>query len=34
MCELHCLDLTAAPFDEKIEWTWYEVWRHEGRRVR
>lgn len=26
--------LTAAPFDEKIEWTWYEIWHHEGRRTR
>jgi hydroxylamine dehydrogenase len=26
--------LTAAPFDEKIEWTWYEIWHHEGRRAR
>jgi hypothetical protein len=26
--------LTAAPFDEKIEWTWFEIWHHEGRRAR
>jgi len=26
--------LTAAPFDEKIEWTWWEIWHHEGRRAR
>lgn len=26
--------LTAAPFDEQIEWTWYEIWHHEGRRGR
>ena len=26
--------LSAAPFDEKIEWTWYEIWHHEGRRAR
>lgn len=26
--------LTASPFDEKIEWTWYEIWHHEGRRAR
>jgi len=26
--------LTPAPFDEKIEWTWYELWHHEGRRAR
>ena len=26
--------ITASPFDEKIEWTWYEIWHHEGRRAR
>lgn len=26
--------LTKAPFDEKIEWTYYELWHHEGRRAR
>ncbi len=26
--------LTAAPFDAKIKWTWYEIWHHEGRRAR
>ncbi len=26
--------LTGAPFDEKIEWTWWEIWHHEGRRAR
>jgi hydroxylamine dehydrogenase len=26
--------LTATPFDEKIEWTYYELWHHEGRRAR
>ena len=26
--------ITAAPFDEKIEWTWWELWHHEGRRAR
>lgn len=26
--------LTATPFDEKIEWTFYELWHHEGRRAR
>ena len=26
--------LTATPFDEKIEWTWWEIWHHEGRRAR
>lgn len=26
--------LTAAPMDEKLEWTYYELWHHEGRRSR
>jgi len=26
--------LSATPFDEKIEWTFYELWHHEGRRAR
>ncbi len=26
--------ITAAPFDEAIEWTWWEIWHHEGRRAR
>jgi len=26
--------LTKTPFDEKIEWTFYELWHHEGRRAR
>ena len=26
--------ITAAPFDEKIKWTWFEIWHHEGRRAR
>ncbi len=26
--------LTAPEFDEPIEWTWYELWHHEGRRAR
>ena len=26
--------LTRTPFDEKIEWTFYELWHHEGRRAR
>jgi hypothetical protein len=26
--------ITPAPFDEKIEWTWWEIWHHEGRRAR
>ncbi len=26
--------ITKDPFDEKIEWIWFEVWHHEGRRAR
>ncbi len=26
--------LTPQPFDEKIEWTWFYLWHHEGRRAR
>ncbi len=26
--------LTRAQFDEEIEWTWYYLWHHEGRRAR
>ena len=26
--------LTKADFDEPIEWTWYLLWHHEGRRAR
>jgi len=26
--------LTKLEFDEKIEWTWYYLWHHEGRRAR
>jgi hypothetical protein len=26
--------LSATPFDEKLEWTYYELWHHEGRRAR
>lgn len=26
--------LTAAEFDEEIEWTWFYLWHHEGRRAR
>jgi len=26
--------LSRSPFDEKLEWTYYEVWHHEGRRAR
>ncbi|MFV2005674.1 MAG: hydroxylamine oxidoreductase, partial [Gammaproteobacteria bacterium] len=25
---------TDIPFDEKIEWTWFYLWHHEGRRAR
>jgi hypothetical protein len=26
--------LTRAQFDEEVEWTWYYLWHHEGRRAR
>ncbi len=26
--------LTSTPFDEKIEWVFFELWHHEGRRAR
>lgn len=26
--------ITPADFDDKIEWTWWEIWHHEGRRAR
>ena len=26
--------ITKAQFDEKIEWTWFYLWHHEGRRAR
>ncbi|MCA9456028.1 MAG: cytochrome C552 [Nitrospiraceae bacterium] len=26
--------ISQAPFDEKIEWIWWEIWHHEGRRAR
>ena len=26
--------LTKVPFDEKLEWIWWEIWHHEGRRAR
>jgi len=26
--------LTTTPFDEKLEWTYYELWHHQGRRAR
>jgi hypothetical protein len=35
MEELYKADkLTRAQMDEKIEWTYYELWHHEGRRAR
>ncbi len=26
--------ITKTPFDERIEWVWWEIWHHEGRRAR
>ena len=26
--------LTKSPFDDKLEWIWWEIWHHEGRRAR
>jgi len=26
--------ITDTPFDESIEWTWFLLWHHEGRRAR
>lgn len=26
--------ITKEPFDDKIEWTWFYLWHHEGRRAR
>ena len=26
--------ITPMKFDEKVEWTWWEIWHHEGRRAR
>lgn len=26
--------LTKTPFDDKLEWTYYELWHHQGRRAR
>ena len=26
--------ITPDPFDEHIEWVWFEIWHHEGRRAR
>ncbi len=26
--------ITKQPFDEKIEWDWFEIWHHQGRRAR
>ena len=29
-----CGRLTPTPFDEEVEWTFYRLWHHEGRRAR
>ena len=35
MAELYKANkLTAAPMDEKLEWIYYELWHHQGRRAR
>ena len=35
MADLKAAGLTTAtPFDEYIEWLWWEIWHHEGRRAR
>jgi hypothetical protein len=26
--------ITKTPFDDRIEWVWWEIWHHEGRRAR
>ncbi len=26
--------LTQVPFDDQLEWVWWEIWHHEGRRAR
>ena len=26
--------ISKNPFDDKIEWIWWEIWHHEGRRAR
>lgn len=26
--------ITSTQFDERVEWTWWEIWHHEGRRAR
>ncbi|UCH65861.1 MAG: hypothetical protein JSW63_01630 [Ignavibacterium sp.] len=26
--------ISAMKFDDKVEWTWWEIWHHEGRRTR
>ncbi len=26
--------ITATPFDDEVEWTWFFLWHHEGRRAR
>ena len=35
MAMLYAKDkLTATPFDDELEWTWFRLWHHEGRRAR
>ena len=35
MAELYAENLlTKTPFDEDIEWTFFELWQHQGRRAR
>jgi hypothetical protein len=35
MADLAAKSITnKVPFDEKIEWLWWEIWHHEGRRAR
>lgn len=29
-CHSRMNKLTAAPMDEKLEWTYFELWHHEG----
>jgi hypothetical protein len=34
MTMLAAKGLSANPFDDEVEWTWYLLWHHEGRRAR
>ena len=35
MSDLHKAGtISKSPFDDKIEWIWWEIWHHEGRRAR